>query len=519
MTGAPALAELAGWDVPLLRGAVGTLGLVAERLLPWRVRLDVVGRQLGRAECWSGPAGTAAAAALEELSTVTMGVGAALDGAHRSLAALVTDAAEAQQLAAAASSVAVAGGVPLDAAGQPRPDPRQPTAAMAPDHRADLADRQFAAARVAALAEEAQAAAARVLATAHAAQEPIGRLGDIAVPGVADFGELAARLAPVGPVGPVGPPQPPAGRAPGEVATWWAGLSVHQQRAAVATHPAEVGGLDGLPGWARDLANRRLLDRAVRDLPRGGAEHAMAVAVAAEIGRRQDDGQPVQLLQFDPLGDLVALSLGDVDTAAAIAVLIPGILTSPADDLAALTADARDVAAAASAAAPGLSVAAVAWLGYRTPRSVFAAPSSQLAQRGGPALDRALDGLAATRAAPGAPPTPRTTVLAHSYGALVAGRAAQATGRLAADALVLLGSPGTEALTARSLEAPEVYGAWTPADPVSVCDWFGPSPADPWFGDFELPTDLTQGHTQYYDADRPTLAAMGEVVAGTRKAR
>jgi pimeloyl-ACP methyl ester carboxylesterase len=150
---------------------------------------------------------------------------------------------------------------------------------------------------------------------------------------------------------------------------------------------------------------------------------------------------------------------------------------------------------------------------------VFTAPSSQLAQRGGPALDRALDGLAASRAAPGAPSTPRTTVLTHSYGTLVAGRAAQAPGRLAADALVLLGSPGTEALTARSLEAPEVYGAWTPADPVSVCDWFGPSPADPWFGDSELPTDLTQGHTEYYDTDRPTLAAIGEVVAGTRKTR
>ena len=515
MTGAPALAELAGWDVPLLRGAVGALGLVAERLLPWRVRLDVVGRQLGRTECWSGPAGTAAATLLEELSTVTTGVGAALDGAHLSLAALVTDAAEAQRLAAAASSVAAAGGVALDAAGQPLPDPRQPTEAMAPDQRADLTDRRRAIARVTDLAEEAQAAAARVLAAAHAAQEPIGRLGDVAVPRAADVGELAARLAPVGPVV---PPQLPADRAPGVVAAWWAGLSVHQQRAVVAIHPAGVGGLDGLPGWARDLANRRLLDRAVRDLPPGSAEHAMAVAVAVEIGRHHGNGQPVQLLQFDPVGDLVALSLGDVDTAEAVAVLVPGILTSPADDLAALTADARGVVAATTAAAPGLSVAAVAWRGYRTPGSVFTAPSSQLAQRGGPVLDGALDGLAATRAAPGAPLPPRTTVLAHSYGALVAGRAAQAPGRLAADALVLLGSPGTEALTARSLEAPEVYGAWTPADPVSVCDWFGPSPADPWFGDVELPTDLTQGHTQYYDTDRPTLAAIGEVVAGTRKA-
>jgi hypothetical protein len=45
---------------------------------------------------------------------------------------------------------------------------------------------------------------------------------------------------------------------------------------------------------------------------------------------------------------------------------------------------------------------------------------------------------------------------------------------------------------------------------------FGSGPTDPWFGDVELPTDATQGHTQYYDADRPTLAAIGEVVTAPR---
>lgn len=315
------------------------------------------------------------------------------------------------------------------------------------------------------------------------------------------------------------PPSLPSDPTAGAVTAWWVGLSAVQQRAVVASRPVEVGNLEGLPGWARDLANRRVLDRVLRELDPAGAPHAVAATVAAEVGRQERSGQQVQLLQFDPAEDLVALSLGDVDTAAAVALLVPGILTTPTDDLPALAADAQHVRAAAAAVAPALAVATVVWLGYRPPRSVAAAPSSQLAQRGGPALDRALDGLAAARAAPGAPPPPRTTVLAHSYGTLVASRAAQAPGRLAADALVLLGSPGTEALTARSLEAPEVHGAWTPADPVSVCDWFGPSPADPWFGDIELPTDLTQGHTQYYDAGRPTLAALGAVVAGVGKPR
>jgi hypothetical protein len=176
------------------------------------------------------------------------------------------------------------------------------------------------------------------------------------------------------------------------------------------------------------------------------------------------------------------------------------------------------------AAAPGLAVATVAWLGYRTPGlGTMALPTA--ARRGGPALDRALDGLAAARAVPGgtgrsrtggvvAPP--RTTVVAHSYGTVVTGQAVRAPGRLAADAVVLLGSPGLAGGEAEDLEAGEVYGAWSPADPVSWLQWFGDTPSDPSFGDSPLLTELTEGHTDYLDPDRPTLAAVGEVVAGVR---
>ncbi len=511
MSGDVTVQEVAGWDLPLLRGAVGTLGLVAERLLPWRIRLEALGRQLGTAECWSGPAGSTAAAAAEQLATVTSGVQTALDDAHGHLGGLVTEAAAAQHQAEWALAVAASVSLGLDAAGRPVPDLRQPTAAMAPDQRADLADRQAATGRVAASADEALAAAARVLTAALTAGAAVRQAG---VPAAAVFGfsDLAARLAPIGPVV---APRLPTGGGPAAVATWWTELSAAQQSAVVEARPAQVGALDGLPGWARDLANRRLLDQALRNLPPGGEQRAMATAVAAVIERAETGGRPVQLLQFQPAENLVALSLGDVDTAEAIAVLVPGIRTTPADDLGNMVDDAADVSAAARAAAPGTAVAAVAWLGYRTP-GLLGAPFRRAAERAAPALDRALDGLAATRAAPGAPPRPRTTVLAHSYGTLVTGRAAREPGRLAADAVVLLGSPGVEAWTADALEAAEVYGAWSPADPVAVSAGFGSGPTDPWFGDTELPTDLTQGHTEYYDPDRPTLAALGEVVAGTR---
>ena len=49
--------------------------------------------------------------------------------------------------------------------------------------------------------------------------------------------------------------------------------------------------------------------------------------------------------------------------------------------------------------------------------------------------------------------------------------------------------------------------------------WFGAAPSDSSFGDVALPVELTQTHTGYYDPDRPTLGAIGEVVAGVRGGR
>ena len=125
-----------------------------------------------------------------------------------------------------------------------------------------------------------------------------------------------------------------------------------------------------------------------------------------------------------------------------------------------------------------------------------------------------LRGLAAARPASGHD-RPRTSVVAHSYGTVVAGEAAEQPGRLAADAVVLLGSPGMPG-DAHSLEAPEVYDAATFLDPVAKSEWFGTAPSEPEYGATELPVDPLAGHTHYYDAGRPTLPAIGSVVAGTR---
>jgi hypothetical protein len=108
-------------------------------------------------------------------------------------------------------------------------------------------------------------------------------------------------------------------------------------------------------------------------------------------------------------------------------------------------------------------------------------------------------------------------VLAHSYGTVVVDEAADRPGLLAADAVVLLGSPGISG-DAGGLEVAEVYDAAPVADPIAWSGWFGVPPGFAAFGSTGLPVDPWAGHSEYYDADGPTLAAIGEVVAGTREA-
>jgi pimeloyl-ACP methyl ester carboxylesterase len=224
----------------------------------------------------------------------------------------------------------------------------------------------------------------------------------------------------------------------------------------------------------------------------------------------------VQLWSFDADESLVAVVYGDLDTAEDVGVYVPGV-GNDVGDLGDLGDDARAVADAARAAAPAASVATIAWLGYRPPGNVVA-PTAWVEGRaaaGGAALAGDLAGLAATRAAGPDRGTglPRVTVVAHSYGTVVVDRAAEVAGELAADALVLLGSPGMDNV-ASELEAEEVYEASSPMDPVTwLFDVHGTETDHEDFGATPLPADWDTWHSWYLEQDRPTLAAIGEVVA------
>jgi hypothetical protein len=70
---------------------------------------------------------------------------------------------------------------------------------------------------------------------------------------------------------------------------------------------------------------------------------------------------------------------------------------------------------------------------------------------------------------------------------------------------------------AASLEAPEVFDAASAGDVVPRLHWFGDrGTAAASYGSTGLPVTAAMGHSDYLDADFPTLAAIGQVVAGVR---
>lgn len=496
------LATVAAWDVPLVRGAVVTLGAVVGRLPSWRARLAEVAQALEGSDCWSGPAAASAAAAVFALSAVATAVDAALQSSLAELERLAREADAAQELAAEALAMArhLEGGLTAPLTAHSRLG--EVTSALVPWAASPDPEPALAA------AEAALRHAAAVAAAACGAGAALARLGVRNAFAPADFSDLADLVLPIAPV------EVRAGGSPQEVAAWWAGLSAGAQLAAVRGSPAAIGALDGVPAWARDRANRILLDRAVHH---GGTSPAAgtARAVAERIWVEEAAGRRVQLHALDLEGEQVVLVLGDLDTADAVGLLVPGVNNSPVGDLHRLLGDARDVGAAARDAGPGLEVATVVWLGYASPDDLWEMGTRFAAWDGGPDLAAALDGLAAARVANGSRP-PRTTVLAHSYGTVVTDEAADAPGRLAADAIVLLGSPGMEPAGADGLEAPEVYDAASIGDLVAVSGYFGVPTYARRYGSTSLPVERSMGHSDYYDPAYPTLAAMGAVVAGAR---
>jgi hypothetical protein len=350
------------------------------------------------------------------------------------------------------------------------------------------------------------------------------------------------------------PADPGCAAAPAAIARWWAGLDPADRCRLLAADPGRVATLDGIPAADRDAANRLLLDDRRAEIDR-----ALATAASGDRGRLRelrrgldaltdrlagDDGARTYLLRLglSEEGQAV-LALGDPDRADNVLTHVPGMTADLASAGGELSRAAR-VAERATELGPAESTSAVLWLDYDAPDFVDEAAGAARAEAGAPALHRFQEGLRASHE--GLPA--RQTLIGHSYGSLVVGRAAAVAG-LAADEVVFVGSPGVGAESVRDLAVPAdrvwsstsagdviQYAAVAPAalardlavsaalpisGPVLAFArperdlWFGHNPSDPAFGAHVFASAPKAGHLGYWDRGSPSLDTLAAITLGT----
>ncbi|MFE9677454.1 alpha/beta hydrolase [Streptomyces sp. NPDC006259] len=257
---------------------------------------------------------------------------------------------------------------------------------------------------------------------------------------------------------------------------------------------------------------------------RANAELAAGMAAAHGDRRRAAADRALaapsrRLLSFDGRGSgRAAEVLGDLAHADRVAVLVPGSDTS-LDTYERFHAAATALHRGLTRKTPdGTGTAVVAWLGYATPATVSTtAITSGRAEEAAPDLREFVRGL---RGVTG--PDPRITLLCHSYGSVVCGRAADG---LDADDLVLLGSPGTGADSAADLRTrARVWAArggddWVAEVPHADVDLFGTTvgfgtdPVSPAFGARVFAAGAG-GHSDYFRQGSTCLANLVRIVLG-----
>ncbi|GHE10551.1 alpha/beta hydrolase [Streptomyces alanosinicus] len=257
---------------------------------------------------------------------------------------------------------------------------------------------------------------------------------------------------------------------------------------------------------------------------RADATRAARMAAAHGDPRRAAADQALaapsrNLLTFDGRGSGQATEvLGDLARADHIAVLVPGSDTS-------LDTYARFHKAAAALygdlthrAPHGTTVAVISWLGYETPATVSTTvTTTSRADEAAPRLRAFVSELrAATK------PRAHLSVLCHSYGTVVCGRAAAG---LAADDIALVGSPGTGADSAAALHSnARIWAArgsddWirhiphTSATLFGTTVGFGADPVSHAFG-ARVFDAAGAGHSDYFTPGSASLANLARITLG-----
>lgn len=343
---------------------------------------------------------------------------------------------------------------------------------------------------------------------------------------------------------------------PQATSRWWAGLSDAEKQRMIEKDPRMIGSLDGVDAASRDKANRIVLAEEVKRAQErlddyekkrswlsgvfGDSEHERLTRDLEELRRVEDalspghKGDTRQLLTLDFSGERLraAVSVGDVDKASHVSVVVPGMTTNVHDSLDGNISSAENVRnrAAVLGGMRREDIATVAWLGYDAPQNLLEAAGTGQAHRGAESLSSFLTGLDSSREQSSAG-DPHLTVIGHSYGSTTSGFAATRTPDGVIDKLVLAGSPGSgvTSIDKYSVPAGNVYVSATPGDPVlglGEDKYFGTDPrhlsgikhlnADISGADNGWITDPIESHTSYFEEKTEALDDIARVSAGKK---
>ncbi len=501
---------------------------------------DELARDAGRlGATWSG---SAAVGCRAEMGAATRLVGSLPEPLHRSAAelrahgeVLRTARAEVDRLRTAYDEQVAAHRRALSAllsdGAWPGPVRRLQAADLLASHQLELAAVHRRHQDLLDQVTEDACATARRIAAAAGSVGPVAGTGTPVADREAGLAALLPMLAASSRAAGVGPgARPPRAGAPAElVRQWWAALSCDERDRAVATWPAELGALDGLPAAVRSTANERRLDRdvdALQRLPSLTPEQRRwlgnCLVVRQQLAAARAADGVAQLLVFDPTAfdyeGRAAIAVGDVDAAAHVAFLVPGLGSDVLDSTASLTGTALRVETEAQRVAPTETTATVAWLGYDSPGGLVGGISDGAAEHGAELLADDVLAVQASRQL-----APHLTVVAHSYGSTTAGLALRDT-QTGTDDVVLVGSPGAGVDHAADLEVPagHVFVGANSRDPVSYVDRFGADPAYESFGAVRFEAEAVgrswhlsfADHSTYFDPHSESLANIAHVVTG-----
>ncbi|BFU47028.1 alpha/beta hydrolase [Krasilnikovia sp. MM14-A1004] len=540
--------------------------------IAWRSRASAAGAwtaELHRhaARLRSGWSGAAALAALARLTRLRRGLEVfrlACYRADQALSEFAGALTRARALLATALAAAQRAGLSFDDEGNVRECPasgKAATAQSATGPRGAPAAEPGTSATRTGMSAEAGAARTEAVAAITAALSVATTADGVAARRLDDLRAAIGPLAGAGTIAgsglaavpPHGTPLPSCTSSPAEVRAWWEAQTPAERLWTAVTEPAAIATLDGLPAADRDLANRLLLDqqraeidRALLDA-RGGERkrlRGLRDGLATLADRLADDAGPrAYLLRLDLAEEgRVVVALGDPDRADHVLTHVPGMtarLASADGEL----GRAERVAARAGWLAPAAATSAVLWLDYDAPDFVDEAAGAGRAEAGAERLRRFQDGLAAAHETGRA----HRTVLGHSYGSLVVGRAA-ATSGLAADDVIFVGSPGVGVDSAGALNIPagHVWSSTSRSDVIQYAAlaprglpadlavaatvpglgaalafgrpeddlWFGHNPSDPAFGARVFASQPDAGHLGYWDRGRPALDAITDITVG-----